>query len=83
MACTLATVQTAACSSGIGKLTDPTQLLQVIAQNAATWAKANDPSLDISVGAIRARACTSGIGKVTNPQVLLALIASNLCDQAS
>ncbi len=56
MACDLATVQSAACDSGIGKLTDPTKLLQVIAQNAAAWAKANDPTLDISVSAIRARA---------------------------
>jgi len=32
MACNLSTVQSGACDSGIGKLTDPVKLLQVIAQ---------------------------------------------------
>ncbi len=34
MACSLATTQTNACTSGIGKLTSPVQLLQIIAQLA-------------------------------------------------
>lgn len=40
MACNLATTQANACTSGIGKLTNPIQLLQVIAQTSCEAAAA-------------------------------------------
>lgn len=82
MACELATVQDGACTSGIGKLTDEIQLLQVIAQLQADSALAADPTLDITPDAIMERACESGIGEVTSPIELYQLIAQLLCDQA-
>lgn len=77
MACTLESVNTEACTSGIGKLTNEIQLLQVIAQLLA-----DESSEDTDVDAIMARACESGIGKITDQIQLEQLIAQLLCDQA-
>lgn len=77
MACTVAAVQDAACESEIGKLSDPIQLLQVIAQLLA-----DESSEDTSVEAILDRACETGIGKVTNQIQLEQIIAQLLCDAA-
>lgn len=82
MARNIADIQAALCESGIGKVQNPVLLLQLTAQNAANWVKANSPDADISVQAIMARACESGIARVTDQQILLALIATKLC-QAS
>jgi hypothetical protein len=79
MACSLATVQADACTSGIGKETNPITLLQVTAQNALAWAEANNSGVDYSLAAIQARACASGIGKVTNRLQLYRIIAQNVC----
>ena len=80
MACTVASTQTDACASGIGRLTNPVKLLQIIAQTSANWTASSNPLLDVSVAAIQERACESGIARVTNPNSLLALIATSLCD---
>lgn len=77
MACTVAAVQDAACESEIGKLSDPIQLLQVIAQLLA-----DESSEDTSVEAILDRACESGIGKLTDRIQLLQVIAQLQCDSA-
>ena len=79
MACSLDTVKVNACTSGIGKLTDPTQLLQVIAQASANAVSATTGS-SVTVAAILDRACTSGIGKVEDPISLWQLKAQGLCD---
>lgn len=79
MSCNLATEQAAACSSGIGKLTDPIQLLQVIAQNYAALSFAGNAANTLTVDAIRARACVSGIGKITDENALWRIIAQNTC----
>lgn len=76
MPCDLTTVQADLCVSGIGKVTDPITLLQIIAQNTAEASG----EADITPAAILARACTSGIGKVTSEITLLTVIAQNLCD---
>lgn len=79
MACNLATTQAAACVSGIGKLTDPLSLLQVIAENFAETSLANNSANTNTVDAIRARACVSGIGKLTDENALWRIVAQNLC----
>lgn len=79
MACSLATAQANACTSGIGKETNPIELLQLTAQAAATWAALTNPALAYTVAAIQDRACTSGIGKLTDQVKLLNIIAQNLC----
>lgn len=76
MPCDLETVQEALCESGIGKVTNPVTLLQLIAQSTAEASG----EADISPEAILERACTSGIGKVTQELELLVIIAQNLCD---
>ncbi len=81
MACELATVQTDACTSGIGKVTDPIMLLQIIAQLTAELAF-DATGLAITPDAILARACTSGIGKMTDELMLLQIIAQLNCDQS-
>ncbi len=81
MACELATVQEDACTSGIGNVTDPIMLLQIIAQLTADIAF-NSTGLAITPAAILDRACTSGIGKVTSELTLLTIIAQLNCDQA-
>jgi len=81
MSCNLATTQAAACSSGIGKLNNPVQLLQVIAQNFASTALATTPSNLVDVASIQTRACVSGIGKITDEVALWRIIAQNLCGQ--
>lgn len=83
MSCNLATTQAAACVSGIGKLTDPLSLLQVIAENFAESAFASNSANTNSIDAIRARACTSGIGKITDELALWRIIAQNLCALAN
>lgn len=83
MSCNLATVQTDACASGVGKLNSEITLLRVIAQLQADYVNAVNPSLDTSPAAILARACTSGIGKETDPVTLLKYTAQLLCDQAA
>lgn len=80
MACQLATVQDDACTSGIGKVTDEIQLLQIIAQLLADQVAAD--GLSVTPDAIMERACTSGIGKVTAQIQLEQMIAQLLCDQA-
>lgn len=81
MACVLATVQTDACTSGIGKIQDPIMLLKIIAQlNADLVSDAT--GLAITPAAIIARACTSGIYDVQDQITLLKLIAQLECDQA-
>jgi hypothetical protein len=82
MACDLQTVQEDACLSGIGTLTDPIKLLQVIAQLQAEILQEASPGIEISPEAILERACTSGIGKVTDNLMLNKLIAQLLCDSA-
>lgn len=77
---TLATIQAAACTTGIGEETNPVKLLQILAQTSADFAAANVPGLDVSVSAIMTRACTSGIGKETDQVKLLQLIAQLLND---
>ncbi len=79
MACSLATVQTDACTSGIGKVTDPIQLLQIIAQLTADLV-VESAGLSVTPDAIQARGCTSGIQKVEDPIVLLRIIAQLECD---
>ena len=81
MSCDVNTVIDNACTSGFGKLQNPVQLLQVIAQSAANWVAETDPTADLDVDSILTRARESGIAKVTDPQVLLALIATKLCQQ--
>lgn len=81
MPCNLATTQANACTSGIGKETDPIKLLKVIAQNMAETSFAALPANTVNVNAIMARACVSGIGKVTDENALWRIIAQNLCSQ--
>lgn len=81
MDCNLATVQASACSSGIGKETDPIALLRVIAQNYAETAFAASPINTVNVNDILARGCVSGIGKLTDENSLWRIIAQNLCSQ--
>ena len=76
----VATTQAAACESGIGKVTSPIQLLQIIAQTSADYAAANVSGLDVQVSAVMARACTSGIAKETDQTKLLQIIAQLLND---
>ncbi len=83
MSCNLATEQAAACASGIGKLTDPIQLLQVIAENYAELSLAGNAANTNTVDAIRARACVSGIGKLTDENALWRIIAQNVCALAN
>ncbi len=83
MSCNLATEQAAACTSGIGRLTDPIQLFQVIAENYAELSLQGNPANTNSVDAIRARACVSGIGKITDENALYRIIAQNLCALAA
>lgn len=78
MACDITTVQTDACTSGIGKETNPITLLQIIAQLTA---EASGQS-DITPAGILSRACTSGIGKVVDEILLLRIIAQLNCDVA-
>ncbi len=82
MACTLAEVQTDACTSGIGKVVDQTQLLQLIAQLYADIVF-DATGLAVTPDAILARACTSGIGKVQDELTLLRIIGQLGCDQVS
>jgi len=79
MACDLATVLANACTSGIGKETDPVKLLRLTAQSAADWAESVAPSVDYSLDAIMDRACTSGVGMVYDKTTLLQIIAQNVC----
>ncbi len=79
MACTLATVQTDACTSGIGKVIDPIQLLQIIAQLTADLVD-ETTGLAITPAEILSRACNSGIGKVNDELLLLRIIAQLECD---
>lgn len=79
MPCNLATTQASACSSGIGKETNPIALLQIIAQNFATLAAQANPANTATVADIQARACTSGIGKLTDELSLQRIAAQNLC----
>jgi len=65
----------------MGKLTNPVQLLQVIAQNLATTLGDVNPALSTDVNAILARACESGIGKQTDELSLMRIYAQNLCGQ--
>lgn len=83
MSCNLATVQAAACASGIRKLTSPIQLLQIIAENFAESSLASNPANTNTVDAILARACTSGIGKLTDEAALWRIIAQNVCALAA
>lgn len=83
MACDLETIQAAACESGIGRVTDPLTLLQITAQSALDWAKANNPGDDYSLVAVQDRACVSGIGWVQDESVLLRLIGQNLCNMVT
>jgi len=78
---TQAEIAAAACTSGIGKVTNPIQLLQIIAQLSADYLVELVPGTNVTVAAITTRACTSGIGKVTEPQELLRIIAQLLNDQ--
>lgn len=80
MACELATIQTAACASGIGEVADKIQLLQIIAQLQGDILQLTSPAADISPAAILERACTSGIGKVDDLILLEKIIAQLLCD---
>jgi len=80
MACSLATTQTNACTSGIGKIEDPILLLQLMAQLTADLVTAASPSTATTVAEIVARACTSGIQKVQDEIILLQLIAQNTCE---
>lgn len=77
---TYAQIQTEACTSGIGKQTDPIKLLQITAQTSADFAADAVAGLDTRVGAIMSRACTSGIADVTNEVQLLQIIAQLLND---
>lgn len=77
MACTVDALLESACESEIGKLSDPIQLLQVIAQLLA-----DESSEDTSIEAILSRACESGIGKLSDPIQLKQVIAQLLCDSA-
>lgn len=81
MACNLETVLAAACTSGVGKETNPITLLQVIAQLQADYVEAAYPAIDTSIDAVLSRACTSEIGKETDQKKLLQYIAQLLCDQ--
>ena len=81
MACTINTIQTDACESGIGKVQSPVALLQAIAQLSADYLLEANPAADVSAAAIHARACTSGIAKINDPQELMRIIAQVLCDQ--
>ncbi len=83
MACNLATTQANACSSGIGKETNPIALLRIIAQNLAETSLALNSSNTATVAAIQARACTSGIGYLTDENALLRIFAQNLCSLVS
>lgn len=80
MACNVNTAIAGACSSGIGKVTDEIQLLQLTAQAAANWVENVSPGTDVSLAAIQERACESGIGLETNEISLLGLIAQSLCN---
>jgi hypothetical protein len=80
MACSLATTQTNACTSGIGKIEDPVVLLQLMAQLTADLLTAVAPATVTTVAAIQARGCTSGIQQVTNELTLLQIIAQNTCE---
>lgn len=77
---TQATIAAAACTTGIGKVSDQVKLLQIIAQTSADYAAANVSGLDVRVSAVMSRACTSGIGKETDQIKLLQLIAQLLND---
>ena len=82
VACDLTTIQSDACTSGIGQENNPIQLLQIIAQLQADLVLQGDAGADVSVDAILDRACTSGIGKVNNPVTLNQIIAQLICDTA-
>ncbi len=49
MSCSISTTQTAACASGIGKLTNPIQLLQIIAQSACELSAGGGGTAQIKV----------------------------------
>ena len=83
MACLLEDVQASLCASEIGKVTDPIQLMQIIAQLLADQVFIANPALDVTLAGIQERACTSGIGKVTDPIELLQLAAQSGCDVSS
>ena len=80
MACSVATVLTSLCTSGIGDVTNERQLLQIIAQLTADELAVVSPGIDVTPTAILARACTSGILLVTNERQLLQIIAQNGCE---
>ena len=83
MACSLQSTLTAACDSGILKVTNEIQLLQIIAQVSADLLLTQDPEAGIEVSAILARGCESGITEVTDPTTLLRIIAQNGCELSS
>jgi hypothetical protein len=78
--CSLTTTQTNLCTSGIGKVTDPILLLQLLAQLNADLLAVSSPGTSTLVADILSRACTSGIGKVTDEIMLLQIIAQNGCE---
>lgn len=75
----VATIQAAACETGIGRETNPVKLLQIMAQTSADTAN-SVAGVAIDIESIKSRACTSGIGKVENPVELLQIIAQLLND---
>lgn len=80
MPATLDEIQTDACTSGIGKVTDPVKLLQLQTQLLADQLLVTNPAADVTPAGINSRACTSGIGNVTSIEELLVLQAQLLND---
>lgn len=75
MASSLATLQTACCTSGICRETDPVNLLILYAQQSANWLLLNRPSLDVTLAGILNRSCTSEIYLLADQVSLLQIIA--------
>ena len=79
MPCNIPTVQSAACDSGVGKVSSEIKMLQIIAQSEAAIVSSSTGAA-ITPAAISARACASGIAKESNPIRLLQIIAQLLND---
>lgn len=75
----LSDIQASACTSEIGKVTNPISLLQLMAQTSADTAN-SVAGVDVDVASILSRACTSGIADVTDQTKLLQIIAQLLND---
>lgn len=79
MSCNVSEIQSAACETEIGKVTDRITLLQVTAQLQSELVALAAPGTDVTLPAILERACTSGIGKLKSLLQLLRAWAQAAC----